>query len=100
MNRAMKTIDKNQEVINSLTISDLVKVINAGNATLHAFKGTVIDEDLKILREKTQKSIELCQSLLIMGLSKTYCDFARTLNDMNESSVNQRLKRDFEIALK
>jgi hypothetical protein len=93
--------DKEQLVMEGITLKDLIRVINGTNEFLKLHKGVVgVSEEQKLLREKMYRASNLASSMIIVGLSKTYCEFAHTLNGMNPEHVDQRLKRDFELANK
>lgn len=100
-NTKLTTKDKNMTVFKDLTIKDTIRIMNAGNKFLDTHRGVwTPDADQAILREKMYRAMDLSASLLIVCLSKYYCEFANTLNDVPEASVKARLKRDFAIAHK
>jgi hypothetical protein len=96
------TKEKRQEVIfNGITVGDLAKVINSTNEFLKIHKGIISPTgEQKDMKEKAYRAASLAQSLLIVGLSQSYCEFARTINDVNPDYVKKRLQLDFEIANK
>lgn len=98
-NRKLTKQDREKPLFNGITVGDLAKVINSTNEFLKLHKNIIApSEEQKNMRTKAYKAAELAQSILIIGLSQTYCEFARTINDLPEGAVNRRLKSDFEIA--
>jgi hypothetical protein len=100
--RKLTKQDRHIEVLPGLNVGHLVSIINANVRFLDVHKRftDMKDSNALIVRSKAYKTVELAQSILIVGLSKFYCDIATTISDVPQSAINRKLKQDFDFSMK